>query len=92
MILNNTGSTLMSKILQLSIIKKCAILCKNIIHEIRFQINLQDMDFQWQYFGSRCWLPFPPSYYHIHTKEELQRFLTELKEEIEKNYNPSGSN
>lgn len=84
MILYNSGSTLMNKILQLSIIKKCAMFCKNAIQEIQFQKELQEMDFKWQHYGGRCWQLFPPSFYCTHTKEEIQRILAELKEEIEK--------
>lgn len=75
---------LVNKILQLSIIKKWAEFCKKTLQEIQFQRSLQEMDFQWQRFGGRCWQPFPPFFYYTHTKEEIQRLLDELKEEIEK--------
>ncbi len=83
MILNNTCSMIANKILQLSVVKKCVRFCKNVMHKIQFQITLQKMDFEWQYYGRQCWQLFPPSFYYTHTKEEIQSIVAELKEKIE---------
>lgn len=84
MILKNTGSTFLNKIMQLSIVKKCTAFYKKAIHEIKFKKYLNEIDYQWKYCGGRCWNLFPPSFYYTHTKEEIQCILDELREEIER--------
>lgn len=49
------------------------------------------MDFIWYFSGACSWDIFPPSYYYLYPREELEqereRFIKELEERLEKNKN-----
>ncbi len=61
-------------------IKKCNDLSKEVIQEIKFRRKLKKMDSVWD-MGFKCF-GLPPSFYYTHTKEEIELFLNELREEF----------
>lgn len=48
-----------------------------IIRKIIFRIYLWQMDFWWYYTMQNCYGFYPPSFYHTHTKEEIERIKAE---------------
>lgn len=46
---------------------------KKIIKQIRFKRELQIMDDVYYLTGQSCFSLFPPSFYHTHTPEEIER-------------------
>lgn len=65
------------------VIKKYIELLKNIIHNIMFRIKLKQMDDWWYYTGGNCWGLFPPSFYYMHTEEEIECITKETKARIQ---------
>lgn len=50
---------------------------KKIIKQIRFKRELQIMDDVYYLTGQSCFSLFPPSFYHTHTPEEIERITQE---------------
>lgn len=65
------------------VIKKYIELLKNITHKIMFRIKLKQMDDWWYYTGGNCWGLFPPSFYYMHTEEEIECITKETKARIQ---------
>lgn len=65
---------------------------KQKIEQIRFQNKLRGMDFIWYFTGGYSWDIFPPSYYYLYPREELdrerERFIKELEALVTKNKTP----
>lgn len=67
----------------MTVIIKCIDFLKNLIHKIRFRINLVAMD-DWRYYtGASSWELFPPSFYYTHTEEEIECITKETKARIQ---------
>ena len=41
------------------------------------------MDDWWYYTGGNCWGLFPPSFYYMHTEEEIECITKETKARIQ---------
>lgn len=52
--------------------------------KIRFRIKLRKMDEWWYRTEASGWQLFPPSFYHTHTKEEVERITSETLEHLHK--------
>ena len=48
-----------------------------------FRIKLKQMDDWWYYTGGNCWRLFPPSFYYMHTEEEIECITKETKARIQ---------
>lgn len=55
---------------------------KKKIQEIRFRAKLREMDDLWYFMGGNCFGLFPPSFYHTHTLEEIERITAETMEQL----------
>lgn len=61
----------------INIARKCIKRIKKLIDKIVFRIKLQHMDDMWYLLGGSCWGLFPPSFYYIHTEDEIKRIEEE---------------
>lgn len=57
---------------------------KKPIKKIIFWIKLKQMDDLWYLMGGSCFGLFPPSFYYMHTEEEIERITAENLERIDK--------
>jgi len=57
---------------------------RRLFEKILFRIKLWDMDRQWRMMGGNCFSLFPPSFYYMHTQEEVERITREEIEKIRK--------
>lgn len=64
--------------------RKCIKALKKAIKTILFKIKLYEMDKWWRITGKSGWSLFPPSFYHTHTEEEIERIQAETIERIKK--------
>lgn len=46
---------------------------RKLIQKLRFRLKLRKMDDMWRMMCGNCWSLFPPSFYLIHSPEEIQR-------------------
>lgn len=60
--------------------KKCVISFRELLRKILFRIELFEMDGWWHFTGADSWGLFPPSFYRLHTKEEIERIRAETLE------------
>lgn len=54
---------------------------RKLIQKLRFRLKLRKMDDMWRMMCGNCWSLFPPSFYLIHSPEEIQR---RKKEELDR--------
>ena len=54
---------------------------RKLIQKLRFRLKLRKMDDMWRMMCGNCWCLFPPSFYLIHSPEEIQR---RKKEELDR--------
>ncbi len=64
--------------------RKCTNTLKKMKHKVMIKIKLWEMDNLWEYMGGSCWGLFPPSFYYIHTEEEIERITKETIESCKK--------
>lgn len=65
-------------------IKKYIKIAKKLKDMILFRIKLYAMN-EWFYFlGMNSWTLFPPSFYHTHTKDEIEHIKQETLRELRK--------
>jgi len=50
---------------------------ERIYEKIRLRRKLKRMDSLWSLYGGSCFGLFPPSFYHKHSEEEIQRLQQE---------------
>ena len=50
---------------------------KKFVQKIKFKMELQAMDDIYYLTGQSCFSLFPPSFYHTHTPEEIERITQE---------------
>lgn len=65
-----------------NIIKTIIGTLKKKIQEIHFRAKLREMDDLWYSMGGNCFGLFPPSFYHTHTPEEIERITAETMEQL----------
>lgn len=63
---------------------KCISVLKKITCKVMFKIRLWEMDRWWEYTGGSSWQLFPPSFYYIHTEEEIEQITKETVQRITK--------
>lgn len=55
---------------------------KRIIGKIKRRIWLRELDNRWWMMGGSCFGLFPPSFYEIHSEEEISRIRQETLQEL----------
>ncbi len=50
--------------------------------KIKFEIRMHNMDRTWRLMGGSCFGAYPPSFYHRHTPEEVERITAEHRQKL----------
>lgn len=57
---------------------------RRLFRKIMFRLKLMDMDYQWRMLNGSCFSLFPPSFYFLHTQEEIERITREEIAELKR--------
>lgn len=65
-----------------SLFSKIFEIIKKIYKDIKLKAKLRQMDEMWYLMGGNCFGLYPPSFYHTHTPEEIEKITKEDIEEL----------